>query len=152
MLTLATELEVAVRGLQGPDLNNGFLEVIRSFRPCDLTIEEAGVVLRERIRRGLETIVALHQGRVIGTASLMVDHKFINSGGKVGIVEDVIVLPAFQGQGVGRLLMESLKDRAAELGCYKVCLYCSDELVPYYERLGFDHTDAFMRHDVSCVR
>jgi glucosamine-phosphate N-acetyltransferase len=143
------ELEITVRPLQGPDLGNGFLEVIRSFRPCELTLDAAGQVLRERTRRGITTFVAENQGRVVGTAALLVDHKFIHSGGKVGIVEDVIVLPDYQGRGVGRLLMAKTRQRAVELGCYKVCLYCSEELIPYYERLGFYHTDAFLRHDLS---
>jgi glucosamine-phosphate N-acetyltransferase len=146
--SLHTELETLVRPLRGPDLDHGFLDVIRSFRPFALSREEAGNILRERLRRGIHTLVAECEERVMGTASLLVDHKFINHGGKVAIVEDVIVLPAYQGLGVGRKLMQSLEELANTLGCYKICLYCSDELLAYYARLGFDHTDAFMRKDL----
>jgi len=147
MLALSTTIKSTIRLLWGPDLTNGFLDVIRSFRPCDLTLAAAGEILRERIRRGVTTYVAEYEGRVIGTASLLVDRKFINSGGKAGIVEDVIVLPAFQGCGVGRDLMAALKEHAAELGCYKLGLYCSDDLIAYYERVGFSRSDAFLRLD-----
>jgi glucosamine-phosphate N-acetyltransferase len=147
MRALSTTLECTIRPLWGPDLTKGFLDVIRSFRSCDLTLAEAGEILRERIRRGVTTLVAEYEGRVIGTASLLIDHKFINSGGKAGIVEDVIVLPAFQGCGIGRDLMAALKQRAEELGCYKLGLYCSDDLIAYYQRLGFSHSDAFLRLD-----
>jgi len=149
MRALSTTIQCTIRLLWGPDFIKGFLDVIRSFRPCDLTVEEAGGILRERIRRGVTTYVAEYEGQVIGTASLLVDQKFINSGGKAGIVEDVIVLPAFQGCGVGRELMAALQQRAAELGCYKLGLYCSADLVAYYERLGFNHSDAFLRLDLS---
>ena len=126
----------ASREVPGSRADNGFIEVIRSFRPCELTFEAAGNILRERIKRGIKTYVAEHAGRVVGTTSLLIDHKFINSGGKVGIVEDVIVLPDYQGRGVGRQLMAMVTQQAAELGCYKVCLYCSEELIAYYEQLG----------------
>lgn len=142
-------LHVTVRPLQGPDLDNGFLEVIQSFRPCSLTHGDAGSILRERIRRGLLAYVAECHGRIVGTASLLIDHKFINNGGKVAILEDVIVLPEYQGRGVGTQLMAAAQEKAVELGCYKICLYCSAELVRYYERLGFNQTDLFMRRDVA---
>lgn len=149
MLLTSTDIDLSIRDLHGPDLVNGFLDVIRSFRPCNLSFDAAGAILRERSRRGIATYVAEYEGRVVGTASLLVDHKFINHGGKVAIVEDVIVLPAFQGRGVGRQLMAAVQQRAEELGCYKVCLYCSDDLIDYYQRLGFSHTDAFLRLDLG---
>lgn len=148
MTRCITNLNATIRSLRGPDIDRGFLDVIRSFRPFDLSREEAGAILRERIRNGLLTVVAEYSERIIGTASLLVDHKFINNGGRVAIVEDVIVLPEFQGMGVGGRLVTALVEEAQRLGCYKICLYCSDDLVQYYERLGFVHSDLFMRKDL----
>jgi glucosamine-phosphate N-acetyltransferase len=149
MIASICTTNVTIRGLQGPDLTHGFLEVVRSFRPCNLSFGEAAAVLRERIRRGIYTYVAEYEGHIVGTASLLVDFKFINSGGRVGIVEDVIVLPDFQGLGIGRRLMVAVERKAMELRCYKICLYCSDDLIAYYERLGFNHTDLFLRRDLN---
>jgi glucosamine-phosphate N-acetyltransferase len=148
-MTATLQRNAIIRPLRGPDLENGFLSVVASFRPCELSFESAAAILRERIRRGILTYVAEMDGRIVGTASLLLDVKFINNGGIAAIIEDVIVHPAFRGFGIGSQLVETVTQAAQELGCYKACLYCSDDLVPYYERLGFQPSDDLMRRDLS---
>ena len=81
--------------------------------------------------------VAAVGGHVVGAATLLTEHKFINQAGRAGHVEDVAVAVDQQGRGIGGALIGYLLERAAAAGCYKTILDCADDLVPFYERLGF---------------
>ena len=55
------------------------------------------------------------------------------------------VLPAYQGAGIGSELVRRM---IAQLdGLYAVDLACDDDLVPFYERLGFAPGRAMLRRD-----
>ena len=81
--------------------------------------------------------VAAVGGHMVGAATLLIEHKFINQAGRAGHVEDVAVAVDQQGRGIGGALIGYLLERAAAAGCYKTILDCADDLVPFYERLGF---------------
>ena len=130
---------VTVRPLREDDLSNGFLEALDALRPAsDLAPERAREVFR-RLQRNPDCVVAVAEadGRVAGAATLLIEHKFINRGGMVGHVEDVAVAAAQQRRGIGRALIRYLLARAAAAGCYKTILDCGDEVMPFYEGLGF---------------
>jgi glucosamine-phosphate N-acetyltransferase len=131
--------------LNGPDLTRGFLETLSSLADVNLTPAEAVKILRNRLRAGIATYVARVEGRVVGTASLLVEDKFIHSGGRVGHIEDVAVHPDFKKQGIGAALVRHAIAQARALGCYKAILDCSDSLVPFYEQMGFHRHQEGMR-------
>ena len=141
---------VTVRPLREADLSNGFLEALDALRPAsDLAPERALEVFR-RLDRNPDCVVAVAEvdGRIAGAATLLIEHKFINQGGAAGHIEDVAVAPAQQGRGIGRALIRYLLGRAEAAGCYKTILDCADEVIPFYERLGFRrHTNGMdFRH------
>ncbi|CDW54675.1 glucosamine 6 phosphate [Trichuris trichiura] len=74
---------------------------------------------------------------IVATCSLVLEHKFIHSCGARGRLEDLVVLRDYRSRQLGKLLLESLRQLAKHLRCYKVSLECKDELVPYYEQFGF---------------
>ncbi|EFJ49388.1 hypothetical protein VOLCADRAFT_47170, partial [Volvox carteri f. nagariensis] len=75
-------------------------------------------------------------GRVIATAAMIVEIKFIHNCGKVGHIEDVVVDPAYRGKKLGLKLISALVDTAREAGCYKTILDCSEDNAPFYEKCG----------------
>src|SRR5262245_46593579 len=87
---------VTVREMYGSDLNQGFLDTLASLAKVNLTLEQTKVVFRERLRKGIRTFVACLENRIVGTASLFVEEKFIHEGGKSGHIEDVAVHKDFQ--------------------------------------------------------
>ncbi len=141
-------VDVRIRMLFGSDLSNGFLEVLSTLSEVNLTVVEAGEVLRERLRTGIQTFVALTGDRVVGTASFLMEKKFIHGGSYVGHIEDVAVHPDFQGLGIGKSLVRRIQQEARKAGCYKVILNCKDHNVPFYERLGFRRNELEMRYDL----
>jgi glucosamine-phosphate N-acetyltransferase len=139
---------LVLRELNGRDLENGFLETLANLADVELTLEQAREVLRQRLRRDVHTYVVCMDGTVIGTASLLIEHKFIHGGGRCGHIEDVVVQRTWQGQGIARILVEHAVTEARRFGCYKVVLNCYEALTPFYERCGFRVHDQGMRLDL----
>jgi len=143
---LLTQIDIGE--LNGLDMSRGFLETLSSLADADLTCDEAVKILRNRIRAGIVTYVARVDGQVVGTASLLVEDKFIHNGGRVAHIEDVATHRDFTKQGIGAALVHHATERARELGCYKAILNCAENLVPFYERLGFQRHEQEMRIDL----
>ena len=76
---------------------------------------------------------------VIGTAGLA------NDGNLVFELVKMSVAPAFQGRGIGKILLEKCLDKARELKAKKIFLYSNSQLttaIALYKRYGFAHVDA----------
>ncbi len=140
---------ILIRPMNAVDLRRGFLETVRALRDTNLTEEQAVEVFRRRMRNKVRTFVALIDGRVVGTASLLIEPKFIHDGGVTGHVEDVAVHPECQGKGIGALLVEHLLKESRKEGCYKVILDCAEKVIPFYEKLGFHKWERAMRIDLE---
>ena len=91
--------------------------------------------------------VAELDGKIVGSTTLLIEQKFIHEGGFVGHIEDVVVKKEFEGQEIGMKLVLSLLDVANEKKCYKTILNCEDELIPFYEKIGFKQKSNEMRFD-----
>jgi len=50
---------------------------------------------------------------------------------------DVIVAPEWQGRGVGAELMRRAHRHPALASCRRIELVCLEELIPFYEALGY---------------
>ena len=81
---------------------------LANLTEVNLTPEEAIHIWRGRNAAGVRTVVAVDEGKVIGTASLILEHKFLHRGGTIGHIEDVAVHPSAQGKGVGTAVVQSL--------------------------------------------
>ena len=140
--------DIVIRPMYATDIQRGFLAAIAALKPCELTEEEAVEVFRKRMRQKIMTYVAIKEDRVIGTATLLIEPKFIHSGGVVGHIEDVAVHQAFQHHGLGGRLVKHLLDVCREHKCYKVILDCAEAVIPFYEKLGFHRWERAMRIDL----
>ncbi len=134
-----------IRPMEFIDLDRGFLETLSHLSSVDLTRAEAQNIWEARTSAGICSIVAEETGRVIGTASLMIEQKFIHRGGLVGHIEDVAVHRDHWRKGIGTSMVDYLTKMAVDKGCYKVILNCLDHLVPFYERIGYHRYDSGLR-------
>jgi len=139
-----------LRPLEQRDFEHGFLESLAHLAAVDLTAEEAIRIWRGRNAAGVRTVVAVHtDGRVMGTGSLILEHKFIHRGGTIGHIEDVAVHPSHEGKGVGSAVVKAIVELARQSGCYKVILSCNDQNLAFYSKLGFHKHDNGMRIDLK---
>jgi glucosamine-phosphate N-acetyltransferase len=145
--SIAIPTKLTIRELIAPDLSAGFLDALANLSEVGLTPVEAAEVFRNRLRLGIRTYVAFLCDHVVGTASLLLEQKFIHRGGWVGHIEDVAVHRDHQQEGIGTALVQHATEEARKRGCYKVILDCFEHLVPFYERLGYRRHNLGLRID-----
>ncbi len=97
---------------------------------------KAHPLLAERSVNGtLYSACAYAEGKTVGMA------RVIGDGGMTLYVQDVIVHPKYQGQGIGKKLMEFvmnyIKSSAPEGSILQVSLMASKGKEAFYERFGF---------------
>jgi len=141
--------DVKIRELQEKDLFNGFLESLDSLRKAsDLDPKKAKEIFKKIKSRPDHVIyVAVSDSKVIGSATIFIEPKFIHCGGMVGHIEDVVVRKEHQGGGIGQQIINALLEYAEKKGCYKTILDCTDEVMPFYGKLGFKRHSNSMRFD-----
>ena len=85
---------------------------------------------------GFRTLVLEFEGQVIGSCLIQMEEQFENPSLKLLWLE---ILPDFrkQGLGVGKALLEAMKNLALEEGREGVSLTCHDYLIPYFEMNDF---------------
>jgi glucosamine-phosphate N-acetyltransferase len=139
-----------LRPLEQGDFQHGFLETLANLTPVDLTPEEGIQIWRGRNAAGVRTVVAVEaDGNVIGTGTLILEHKFLHKGGTIGHIEDVAVHSAHGGKGIGSAVVKALVELARQSGCYKVILSCNDGNQAFYTKIGFRRHDNGMRIDLT---
>lgn len=141
-----------IKELEEANLENGFLETLNHLRSVDnLNIESAKEILRKiKSNPNNKIFIAINEdGKVIGSTTLIIEQKFIHEGGLVGHIEDVVTHKDFRNIGIGKALVEKAVKVAKDAGCYKVILDCSEENVPFYEKIGFRRHGIEMRLDLK---
>lgn len=136
-----------IRQLCGPDLPE-FLKVLAVLSDPQIDADHASKILRERFSKGVKTFVYVNDGHIVGTASLILEPKFLHGGSRVGHIEDVAVLPEHQHKGIGTALVEHCVQIARETGCYKVVLACAMKNLLFYVKQGFIQHEIAMRRDL----
>jgi len=104
-----------------------------------------GIMLSMREQGSKIFIAITPDNEIIGTMTLMVEQKMIRWGAKAGHIEDVVTREWFEGNGIGKALMNVAIEEAKNCGCYKIILDCDNELTGYYEKFWFKNDGTFMR-------
>ncbi len=141
--------EPIIRELRKEDLWNGFLVTLDSLRQASNIDKNSADEIFKKINSNPDHIVAVAEldGKIVGATTLLIEPKFIHNGGLVGHIEDVVVEKNFQGQKIGEKIMKYLLEFARNRGCYKTILDCTDDVKPFYEKLGFKHIANELRFD-----
>jgi GNAT superfamily N-acetyltransferase len=136
----------AVLGLYAqPDLDDGNV----------LPVDQA-VALFERFGRypDYTLYVAEQDHEIVGSFALLVMDNLGHLGSPSGIVEDIVVAPARQGNGIGQAMMRFALERCREKGCYKLMLSSNAKRArahAFYESLGYERHGYSFRVDLERV-
>jgi glucosamine-phosphate N-acetyltransferase len=142
-----SSINYAIREVEENDIESGgLLEVLENLAPVGgLSKPAAKAILKEIKSNPLHRIfVAVvqdgrNQGLIIGTTTLLVEPKFIFGGGQVAHIEDVAVRAEYQKKGIGFKLVNYATEQAAIMRCVRTVLDCSDENIPFYEKIGYSY-------------
>lgn len=110
----------------------------REFAP-DRTSQVRGLTLLFERGDAVRILAAERDGEVIGMGVL---HYVVSTflGGKVAMLEDVIVTPRERGRGTGKRLMAALIEQARNDGVQRITLLTDHDNVSaqgFYESFGF---------------
>ena len=75
--------------------------------------------------------------RVIATASLVMELKFIRNAACRGRIEELVVDADYRQLHLGSYLLELLTVLSRELGAYKITLDCKEALEGFYKKYGY---------------
>ena len=141
--------ESIIRELKKEDLWNGFLTTLDSLRQTSGIDKKKAEEIFDKLDSNPDYVIAVAEldGRVVGSTTLLIEQKFIHNGGIVGHIEDVVVDKNFQGCGIGEKILKYLLEIAKKRGCYKTILDCTDDVKPFYEKLGFKQIANELRFD-----
>ena len=140
---------VIIREIKETDLWNGFLKSLDSLKQASNIEKSKAKEIFEKINANSDHIIAVAEldGKIVGAITLLIESKFIHDGGVVGHIEDVVVDKEYQGQKIGEKIMIYLIEIAKNRGCYKTILNCTDDVKPFYEKLGFNQVSNELRLD-----
>ena len=141
--------EPIIRKLRKEDLQKGFLTTLDSLSQASNIDKNKAEEIFEKINSTPDYTIAVAEleGEIVGTTTLLIEQKFIHNGGLVGHIEDVVVDKNHQGQKIGEKIMKFLLEIASNRGCYKTILDCTDDVKPFYEKLGFKQVANELRFD-----
>lgn len=102
--------------------------------------------LIERLPKNHNIFFYLENNKIVGAITLIIEQKIIHSGGKVGHIEDFVVLDEYRNKGIGSLLYNYVKILCEQNKCYKMILDCNDLLENYYIKKGFVKKGSYMTY------
>ncbi|MCV0402016.1 MAG: GNAT family N-acetyltransferase [Nitrosopumilus sp.] len=141
--------EPIIRELRKEDIWNGFLTSLDSLKQASSIEKSKAEDIFEKINANPDHIIAVAEldGKIVGSTTLLIESKFIHNGGLVGHIEDVVVNKEHQGKKIGEKIMRYLIEISKKRGCYKIILDCTDDVRPFYEKLGFKKVASELRLD-----
>lgn len=143
-----------LREIKEEDFSNGFFETLSNLSEVGMIsnrTEQAKEILK-RISKDKNYRIIIAEDKknhqVIGTATLLIEQKFIHNGGKAGHIEDVVTRREYEGRGVAKEIIKELINIAKENECYKIILDCDEKVIKFYEKIGFRKYSVMMRMNV----
>uniref|UniRef100_A0A915PFW2 Glucosamine 6-phosphate N-acetyltransferase n=1 Tax=Setaria digitata TaxID=48799 RepID=A0A915PFW2_9BILA len=133
-----------LRPLMVTDYHRGYLELLSQLTTVGDVSEEMFIrrfnMMRNTSPPSYYIVVIENKEirRVVATATLVLEWKFIHDTGCRGRIEDFVVDRSIRRQNFGLLLGQHLIVLARHVGVYKLSLECKDELIPFYEQI-FGH-------------
>jgi len=121
------------------DWNKGYFDLLKQLSTSPQMGEDEFKNILDIINKSATIYIFedTSTSKIVGTATLMIEQKFIRGGGKVGHLEDVVIDKNYRGINLGIKIIEKIVNLAREKGCYKIIGNCDEKLLVFYEKNGF---------------
>jgi len=129
-----------IRNLEPQDFYKEYLELLAQLTttPAISTFQFFQFMSHLNLNHQVLVIEDIHTKKIIGTGTILIEHKLIHGLGKVAHIEDIVTDSKFRGLGLGKYLIDQLVVIAQKEGCYKVILDCGEHNIGFYAKCGFD--------------
>jgi len=84
------------------------------------TAEDLRIKVKNQIKNGYRLVIAENNGIIQGTAGFVMSEKL--AWGKHIYIDDLITLQQYQSSGVGKAIIDWIKDYGSENGCQQIHL------------------------------
>jgi len=130
---------IIFRELCKNDWNKGYFDLLKQLSTSSPMGEDEFKNILDIINKSATIYIFedTSTSKIVGTATLMIEQKFIRGGGKVGHLEDVVIDKNYRGINLGIKIIEKIVNLAREKGCYKIIGNCDEKLLVFYEKNGF---------------
>lgn len=142
---------ILTRDLEAGDYHKGYLDLLSQLTKVGVYDEATFKSRFDDLTTSKDTykvvvIEDLDKKKIIATATLFIEKKFIRNCATCGHIEDVVVDTTYRGLRLGVRIIEALMQAGEAAGCYKIILDCSEDNVPFYEKCGL------VRKEVQMVK
>ena len=139
--------EIYFRKIQKNDLNEVFV-LLNQLKQMDISSINYDIAWDNFINNtSSNSVVGLFNDKIIAYGSLVVENKV--RGEVAGHIEDIVVDSDVRGKMIGVALIKELIKIANEKDCYRITLFCKENLVNFYARNGFEVNNVVMKKYLS---
>ena len=134
--------ELVTRPLERQDYSKGYLSLLSQLTKVGEYNKETYEAQFDRMKAlpGVYYVVVvedLSRERVVASATLVMELKFIRNAACRGRIEELVVDTEYRNLHLGSYLLELLTTLSRELGAYKITLDCDQSLEGFYRKYGY---------------
>lgn len=137
-----------IRLLEPNDYDLGYLDLLSELTSVDPPISKdnfAVTLSAINSNPNHKIFVIPDETKIIASGTLIIEPKIIHGGASVAHIEDIVVSSSARGKGLGKKIVQHLIDQAKlDPTVYKISLYCSPKLIPFYQKLDLQPKDQQM--------
>lgn len=133
-----------IRELRVGDYHKGFLDLLSHLTKTPSMTFETFKSIFNNLKENHPVYVLEEDGKIVASGALLLDQKFSRGGALAAHIEDIVVHRDYQKKNLGRKMVEFLIAKAKEKNSYKIMLDCSEDLVEFYRKLGFEENSKHM--------
>jgi len=126
------------RKLEESDYHKNYLQLLSQLTQVGHISPEEFSNILAKIQSQIWVFEDTTANKIVASASILLEQKFIHGGGIVAHLEDVIVDQSYRGNQLGHKLIVSIVEIAKNSGAYKIIADCKPELLSFYSKNGFE--------------
>ena len=125
------------RKLEESDYHKNYLQLLSQLTQVGHISPEEFSNILAKIQSQIWVFEDTTANKIVASASILLEQKFIHGGGIVAHLEDVVVDEAYRGNQLGQKLIANMIEKAKESGAYKIIADCKIGLLSFYSKNGF---------------
>ena len=126
------------RKLEESDYHKNYLQLLSQLTQVGHISQEEFSNILAKIQSQIWVFEDTAAKKIVASASILLEQKFIHGGGIVAHLEDVIVDQSYRGAQLGQKLIANIVEIAKNSGAYKIIADCKTELLSFYSKNGFE--------------
>ena len=93
--------------------------------------------------KSTKSIVGVLENEIVAYGSIVIENKI--RGEVAGHIEDIVVDKNYRGRFIGENLIKELINIGKKNSCYRITLFCKENLENFYSRQGFKKSSINMK-------